>query len=47
MSPLEGGQSHHLLLPEGLVAYLWVSDSATPAERAAAFRVAMAAEAMP
>ena len=47
MAPLEGGQSHHLLLPGGIVAFLWISDDATAVERSTAFRVAMAAEALP
>jgi hypothetical protein len=47
MSPLEGGQSHHLLLPDGIIVFLWVSDTATPTERSTAFRVAMSVEALP
>lgn len=47
MKPQFGGQSHHLLLPNGVKLFLFVSDDASSEERAAAFRVAMSVETLP
>ncbi len=47
MKPQFGGQSHHLLLPNDVKMFVWVSDAATPEERAAAFQVAASVGALP
>ncbi len=41
------GRSHHLLLPNRVVIFVFVGDQATEQERADAFRVAMSVEVLP